>query len=700
MSESSEKAGRASDKGENKKSISNDNGLAEVSSAKPSILQKLRTKAVERQPEAMSVGEWLERCRTDNGAYANFADRLTKAIGEPETIDTKKSENQERIVFGGKKIQRYKPFAELYDNEKTVSKIAAYIKNGGSGLLVLRGPVGSGKTEIATILEKLAEKEPMYLLKCKVTGQISPFNDTPLSLLSDPEVADEVSKEYGIPRRYLKEIRSSWVTKRLEKANYDEDAAFEVVKIYPSRDKQLGIAKLDPKDNQSPDINALIGQRDFSKIGEEDPLDEDAVLSAGDPDAYIPGAFSKSHGGVFHGAEFFRNNPAMLNTFLEAVTEGYFTGDANVGMLPMNQLIVMTTNDPVWQELLKKADSDALHNRSVVVDVGYTLRMSEEMKIYKKLLAKDGLETKPMAPKTLDLLAEFAVVTRLKDGVDGALAVYDPHVRAKVHNGEIPDGAEKKIPKFHELVSKASEGEGLDGFSIRDAQRVLQSAFNARANEGIEEADTILMIETLRDFIKNADDKTIPSARKPEYEEFLSNIASRNKTEIQKTINTALVDADDGQCQVQFDKYLIYAQAFIDDETINEHGEEIKMEAIKKHLEKMEKQAGITQPVEFRRSVVEGVNRELVRIARDNKGKAPEDQAPVEVKWDSYEPLAKVIRSQHEMDIETRRHIIKAKSDADLKTEEERRQYNRFYKNLHDQGYTDTMVNRMLMELH
>ncbi len=664
-----------------------------------SILGKIKQKANDKAPKEMSVSEWLELCREDKMAYANFADRLTAAIGEPDVIDTKLSDTQERIIFGGKKVLRYTPFSKLYDQENAISKVVTYIKNGGQGLLILRGPVGSGKTEIASELEKLAEKQPMYLLRCKTTGQVSPFNDTPKCLLSDEETAEAVHKEYGVPLRYLKEMKSAWVTKRLEHHNHDIEAAFDVVEIYPSRDRQVGIAKLDPKDSQSPDINALIGEKDFNKVGEEDPLDENKTLSAGDPDAYIPGAFSKSHGGVFHGAEFFRNNPAMLNTFLEPVTEGYFTGDGGVGMLPMDQLIVLTTNDPVWQKVLAAADSDALHNRSFVVDVGYTLRMSEEVKIYAKLLEKEGLDEKPMAPNTTELLAEFAVVTRLKDGVDGSLKIYSPHIRALVHNGEIPDGAERHIPKLHELKEKASPNEGLEGFSIRDAQRVLTSCFNARANEGIYEADTILMIESLRDFIRNADDKTIPAAIKPYYEEQLNEIAARNKKQLEKVVNAAFIDADDGLCQVQFDKYLAYAQAYLDDEAITENGEEIKIAAIEKYLKIMEKRAGITQPEEFRRTVTSGVDRELARIARTNAGKAPEDQEPAVVKWDTYEPLKKVITAQHEVDAQTRRHIFKAQSEADLATEEEKRKYSRFHENLEEQGFTKTMVNRMMLEL-
>lgn len=680
--------------------VEQNNAAAEAPVKKTSILSRMGSRAAERKPEPMSVHDWLLSCPTNPGAYANAADRLAKAIGGAVIVDTKQSDKQERIVFEQKKIARYTPFSRLYDKEDTINKLVMQIKDGASKIIVLRGPVGSGKTEIAGILEQLAEEEPMYLLRCKVTNEISPFNDSPLSLFSSDDIADKISQEYDIPKRYLREQPSAWVTKRLEHHNYDESEAFDVVKVYPSRDKQLGVAKLDPKDNQSPDINALIGERDMTREGDSDPLDRKKTMRTGDPDAYIPGAFSKSHGGVFHGAEFFRNNPAMLNTFLEPVTEGYFTGDGGIGRLPMNQVIVLTTNDPVWQKVLKAADSDALHNRSVVIDVGYTMRMSEEVKIYKKLLEKDGLESKPCAPGTLDLLAEFAVSTRMKDGIDGALAVYDRHIRARVHNGEIPDGAEKRIPKIRELREKASPGEGLDGFSIRDAQSVLQSTFNARAHEGIEEADTLLMIETLRKFIKNADEKTIPSASdRAVYEEILDEITTRNHEKIDKIVNKAMIDADEGMCQVQFDKYVEYAKAYLNDDVIIEGGEEIPMEKVKKYLSDMESKAGETQTEEFRRATVAAYDGVLGQIAVRNAGKTPEEQEPAVVKWTMVEGLAKVIRAQFEMDISTKRHIFKAKSEADLKTEEEKRQYTRFHENMHEEGYTDTMINRMLLEL-
>ncbi len=664
------------------------------------ILSKLKAQKAERVPEIINLDAWMERCKDDPSVYQDFSDRLLKAIGRPEIIDTKLSDLQTRLVHAGKKIPQYETFKDLYDAEKVVSQVVTFLENGARGILVLRGPVGSGKTELATKLEKLAEQQPFYLLRCKITQKTSPFNDSPLCLLSDDGISRSASEELGIPKRYLKVAKSAWVTKRLEHAGGDPDAAFDVIKVYPSREQQLGIAKLDPKDPKTADMDSLVGSVDMTLIGEEDPLNPDKTLSAGDPDAYRPGAFSLSNGGVFHAAEFFRTNPALLNAFLEGVTTGYFTGNGGIGILPMNQLIVITSNDPVWKQFKKSNDSDAAKNRIEVIDLPYTLRMSEELKIYKKLLQDTKHADKPRAPGTMELLAEFSVVSRLMDGQNNALTPYDPHVRARVLNGEIPDGVEKKVPKLHELRAKASEEEGLYGFNVRDAGRVLSRAFTARATEGIHEADTILLLETLREFMNHPDAQDISAEDKERYLGYIDKLAENNQKDLEKKVNAAIIDADDSTCQRIFDEYLEYADAWVNEKDMySDTGEPIDPKKIERFLEAFEKRAGITNGEEFRQSALSSINSEVARIARKNRGKPADEQQEVLVRWDSYEPIAKAIRSQHEVDQESRRHILKAKSQADLRSDEEKRQYERFQQNMHKQGYTPTMVARMLHHL-
>jgi len=663
------------------------------------ILQRMKQKNQEQKSEILSVGKWLELCRENPGTYADFADRELAAIGDPQIVDTKIStDERERRFHGAQKIARYAPFSKFYDAEGIITKIVDYLKNGGQGMLVLRGPVGSGKTEIATTLERLMEVNPIYVLKCKTSGKISPFNDSPACLFTAPDVAEEVSKEYLIPQRYLTEQMSSWVARRLEATDNDIEAAFEVVKMHPSRNNQLGIAKIDPQDPKSANLGLLIGEVDITMVGEEDPLDSNKTMASGNPDAYIPGAFAKSNQGLFHGAEFFRNNPALLNCFLEGVTTGYYTGYKGVRNLTMNQFIIITTNDPVWQDFIKKNDSDAAKNRITVIDVPYTLRMSEEIKIYDKLLQKSRHATAAIAPKTMDILAEFSVLTRMKDGKEGSLKAYDKHIRARVWNGEAVDGAEGKVPTMNELRQKASPGEGMDGFSIRDAERVLKDSFNARAMEGYHESDPILMIETLRKFVKTSD---FSNDEKGQYDSYINGIADRYKKFANELINRAMTDADDGVCQVQFDKYLFYAEKWLEQEDYVDptSGERTDYAKLDKILTAMEKKANVSNATEFRRTATEGVNRELARIAKKNVGKPVAEQEPLVVYWKSYEPLAKVIRANNDVEQESRRHIFKAQAEADLKSDEEKRQFSRFNENMKKAGFTPSMTARHLHQL-
>lgn len=162
-----------------------------------------------------------------------------------------------------------------------------------------------------------------------------------------------------------------------------------------------------------------------------------------------------------------------------------------------------------------------------------------------------------------------------------------------------------------------------------------------------------------------------------------------------------MIDADDGVCQVQFDKYIFMAEKWIEQEDYVDptSGERINVERIEKELSTMEKKAGVNNSAEFRRTAVGAVNAELARIAKKNQGKPLDEQIPAIVRWDSYEPMAKVIRAQHDTDQDKRRHIFRAKAEADLKTDEEKRQYSRFYENMRNYGFTPTMIVRHMHRL-
>ena len=225
--------------------------------------------------EEYSLQEYLTLCKNDRLAYASAAERMLAAIGEPELVDTRHDSRLSRI-FANKVIKIYPAFREFYGTEEVIEQVVSYFRHAAQGLeerkqiLYLLGPVGGGKSSVAEKLKQLMEKVPFYCIKG------SPVNESPLGLFSAEEDGLILEEDYGIPRRYLRNIPSPWAVKRLHEFNGDI-TQFRIVKRYPSVLKQVAISKTEPGDENNQDISSLVGKVDIRKL-------ED--YSQDDPDAY------------------------------------------------------------------------------------------------------------------------------------------------------------------------------------------------------------------------------------------------------------------------------------------------------------------------------------------------------------------------------------------------------------------------------
>ncbi len=111
-----------------------------------SIFQHYQSRYESTQQEEYSIQEYLDICKNDPSAYANAAERLLMAIGEPELIDTSKDPRLSRI-FSNKIIKRYPAFDQFFGMEEAIQQIVSYFKHSAQGLeekkqiLYLLGPV-------------------------------------------------------------------------------------------------------------------------------------------------------------------------------------------------------------------------------------------------------------------------------------------------------------------------------------------------------------------------------------------------------------------------------------------------------------------------------------------------------------------------------------------------------------------------------
>src|SRR5271165_2596089 len=203
--------------------------------------------------ETMSMTDYLEGCRDNPGMTATAAERMIAAIGDPVVVDTSKDPRLGRI-FLNRTIKVYPTLAGFFGMEDTIQRVVSYFQHAAQGLeerkqiLYLLGPVGGGKSSLAERLKQLMETQPFYVLAAG--DEISPIFESPLGLFRPDTMGAFLEQQYSIPARRLTGICSPWAAKRLDQ--FDGDIAkFSVVKMYPSKLRQIGVAKTEPGDENN-----------------------------------------------------------------------------------------------------------------------------------------------------------------------------------------------------------------------------------------------------------------------------------------------------------------------------------------------------------------------------------------------------------------------------------------------------------------
>jgi len=629
------------------------------------LFDTYREQYVKARDEEMSLLDYLELCKNDPLAYASAAERMLAAIGEPEIIDTRNDSRLSRL-FSNRVIRRYPAFAEFYGMEEAIAQIVAYFKHAAQGLeerkqvLYLLGPVGGGKSSIAERLKSLMEVFPIYALKG------SPVNESPLGLFHPERDGQTLEKEYGIPHRYLTGIMSPWAVKRLRE--FDGDITkFKVVRIQPSVLKQVGISKTEPGDENNQDISSLVGKVDIRKL---------ETLSQDDPDAYsYSGGLCLTNQGLLEFVEMFKAPIKMLHPLLTATQEGNFKGTEGFSAIPYQGVILAHSNESEWQAFRNNRNNEAFLDRVYIVKVPYCLQVSEEVKIYRKLLRNSSLAAAPCAPGTLEMMAQFSVLSRIKEPENSSV-----YAKMRVYDGESLKDIEPNAKTVQEYRDFAGIDEGMNGMSTRFAYKVLSAVFNYDQTEIA--ANPVHLMYVLEQRLLR---EQLPEESQRRYLDFIKGyLAPRYAEFIGKEIQTAYLESYSEYGQNIFDRYVTYADYWIQDEDYRdpETGESFDRSQLNAELEKIEKPAGIANPKDFRNEIVNFV----LRARANHGGKNPA--------WTSYEKLREVIEKKMFSNTEELLPVISFNAKASA---EDRNKHESFVARMVEKGYTEKQV-RLLCE--
>jgi len=526
-------------------------------------------------------------------------------------------------------------------------------------ILLLMGPVSGGKSTIVTMLKRGLEQYSRTDEGAVYAIKGCPMHEDPLHLIPH-HLRDDFYKEYGIR---IEGNLSPLNTMRLEQEYGGRIEEVEVERIFFDEDRRVGIGTFSPSDPKSQDIADLTGSIDFSTIAE--------YGSESDPRAYrFDGELNKANRGMMEFQEILKSDEKFLWHLLSLTQEGNFKA-GRFALISADELIVAHTNEAEYRSFISNKKNEALHSRMIVMPVPYNLQVSEEERIYEKMIQTSEMAHVHIAPHALKAAAIFSILTRLKESKKQGV---DLVKKMRLYDGENLEGYNDV--DVEELEKEFSD-EGMDGIDPRYViNRISSTIISADTN-------SINALDVLRSLKDGLDQH--PSISKEEVEEYLNYIAiaRREYDEIaKKEVQKAFVYSYEESAKTLLDNYLDNVEAYCNKNKLKDPLTGEEMNPDEKLMRSIEEQIGISENAKkaFREEI-------LIRIsAYARKGKRFD--------YNSHERLREAIQKKLFADL---KDVVKITTSTKTPDESQLKKVNEVIARLIDEhGYNSTSANELL----
>src|SRR2546430_1107142 len=549
---------------------------------------------------------------------------------------------------------------EFFGIERTIAQIVRYFHSASlkgeesRQVLYLMGPVGSGKSSLVEKLQRgLEGTDPIYAIEgC-------PMFEEPLHLIPR-HLRKEFEKMLGL---HIEGDLCPVCRFRLREEFGGRYEEVPVVTVSFSKRNRKGIGVVPPVDPNNQDTSVLIGSEDISKLD---------LYSEGDPRLLeLNGAFNVGNRGIVEFIEVFKNETEYLHAMITATQEKVMPAPGRHGMVYVDTCILAHSNEAEWQKFKADHTNEAILDRIVVVKVPYNLRLSEEVKIYQKIIRNSDFRAH-VAPHTLELASMYAILSRLEP-----TSKCDLMTKLSLYNGEevVEKGRTKKID-VQELKEDAKR-EGMSGISTRFIMKALDNALSDNVVGNC--INPINVREALINMVKEAD---LPDDARKQHLEFLQDVLHKEYLELlEKEITKAFVYSYQKQAESLFQHYLDHAEAFVNKTRVKDRNTKEELQPDEGVLKSIEEQIAIIG------SAAEGFRQEVIAYlwASSRRGER--------VSYRSYEPLKEAIEKKLMTSV---RDISRIITKARTRDEEQTQKYNAMVKNLLDSGYCESCVDVVL----
>ncbi|MEH7513348.1 PrkA family serine protein kinase [Gottfriedia acidiceleris] len=526
-------------------------------------------------------------------------------------------------------------------------------------ILLLMGPVSGGKSTLVTMLKRglenysRSDQGAIYAIKgC-------PMHEDPLHLIPN-HLRDDFFTEYGVR---IEGNLSPLNLMRLEQEFGGRIEDVMVERVFLSEDRRVGIGTFSPSDPKSQDIADLTGSIDFSTIAQ--------FGSESDPRAYrFDGELNKANRGMMEFQEMLKCDEKFLWHLLSLTQEGNFKA-GRFALISADELIIAHTNETEYRSFINNKKNEALHSRIIVMPIPYNLRVSEEERIYQKMISESDVSNVHIAPHTLHVAAMFTILTRLKEPKRGDI---DLVKKMRLYDGEMVEGY--NTVDLEELKKEYLD-EGMHGI---DPRYVINRISSTIIRKEIPSINALDVLRSLKDGLDQH--PSISNEDRERYMNFIS-IARKEYDDIAKQeVQKAFVYSYEESAKTLMDNYLDNVEAYCNKNKLRDPLTGEEMNPDEKLMRSIEEQIGISENAKkaFREEI-------LIRIsAYARKGKRFD--------YNSHERLKEAIQKKLFSDL---KDVVKITTSTKTPDERQLKKINDVVSRLVDEyGYNSTSANELL----
>ncbi|MGA7871510.1 MAG: hypothetical protein WCA22_11485 [Candidatus Binatus sp.] len=606
--------------------------------------------------------DYLEVVKTDpimtKLAHARIYDLIISAGLHP-LADT--DDPRTKRLFKDEPIKVFDFFAdEFFGIERTIAQIVRYFHSASlkgeesRQVLYLMGPVGSGKSSLVERIQRGLEQIGLIYA---IEG--CPMNEEPLHLVPR-HLRREFEKMLGV---HIEGDLCPVCRYRLKSEFNNRYEEFPVIARNFSKRNRVGVGVVPPVDPNNQDTSVLIGSEDISKLDQ---------YSEGDPRVLeLNGALNVGNRGIVEFIEVFKNETEYLHAMITATQEKVIPAPGRHGMVYVDTCIVAHSNEAEWQKFKADHTNEAILDRIVVVKVPYNLRLSEEVKIYQKIIKNSDFRAH-VAPHTLELASMYAILSRLEP-----TSKCDLMTKLRLYNGEevVEKGLTKKIDV--QELKEDTKREGMSGISTRFIMKALDNALSDNVTGNC--INPINVREALISMTKEGD---LPDDTRKQYLEFLQDTLHKEYLDLlEKEITRAFVYSYQEQAESLFQNYLDHAEAYVNKTRVRDRNTNEELAPDEGFLKSIEEQIAIIG------SAADGFRQEVIAYlwATSRRGE--------KISYKSYEPLKEAIEKKLMTSV---RDISRIITKARTRDEEQGEKYSSMVKNLLENGYCESCVDVVL----